>query len=109
MNSKLQVGITDLETKYPKIAAEWDYTENEKTPRDYFYGSSYKAHWICATCGRKWQATIRQRTKKGSICPDCAKKKRAHQRHLNALQKNGHLDDPLLLQEWDYQKNERPP
>ncbi|MDO5414192.1 MAG: zinc-ribbon domain-containing protein [Bacillota bacterium] len=105
MNSKLIVGITDLKTTYPYIAKEWDYQLNEGNPEDYFYGSTKHIHWICSKCGHKWNATIRSRTNKGTGCPKCAIQKRANKRNETYIAKHGSINDPVLLKEWDYEKN----
>lgn len=107
---KLIIGINDLETAYPHIAREWDFSRNEGTPRDYTYKSMYKAHWKCSTCEKEWQAQIRDRVKsKYQLCPDCTAKKRGETRHKQALERQGGIIDPLLLKEWDYEANELPP
>ncbi len=107
---KLIKGINDLETTYPHIAAEWDYSVNDGTPRDYTYVSMYKAHWICSVCGKDWYAEIRDRVKsKYQLCPVCSAAKRGEERHRRELQKKGGITDPFLISEWDYDKNEKDP
>lgn len=59
-----------LETDYPKISKEWDYTKNSITPRDITYGSHKKAWWICEK-GHSYSASIYHRTKNMSGCPIC--------------------------------------
>ena len=107
---KLIVGVNDLETINPRIAQEWDYTKNTGTPRDYVGGSTYRAGWICSNCGNTWDACIRDRVKsKWQSCPICTAVKRGQQRHLRALKKQGSITNPLLLKEWDYEKNDKAP
>ena len=109
-NRRLLVGYNDLETRYPQIAAEWDPENNEGTPRDYTFRAMYKAHWICSKCGNRWEASIRDRVDaKYQTCPVCTLAKRGETKHKAALQKSGHITDPVLLAEWDYEKNERGP
>jgi len=103
-------GYNDLETKYPALAKEWDYLRNEGGPEDYVPGSTYEAHWICSTCGYEWKSAIRNRVKsKWKTCPKCGTAKRGEQKHESALKKSGCITDPLLLSEWDYEKNEQGP
>lgn len=110
MGRKLNRGINDLQTTYPRIAEEWDYKKNEGSPGDYSFRSTYKAHWICSSCGRQWCTTIRGRVKsKYQTCPDCAAKKRGEERHKQYLKEHGGITDPFLIKEWDYDKNEKSP
>ncbi len=109
-NRRLLVGYNDLETRYPKIAAEWNYELNEGTPKDYTYRSTYKAHWKCASCGYEWKAKIRDRVdSKYQMCPKCTAAKRGKEKHRQALKEHGGITDPLLLTEWDYENNTHGP
>ncbi len=64
----------DFASLYPKVAKEWDYENNgELTPNMFTKGSSKKGWWKCSV-GHTWQATIGNRTGKGSSCPKCRKK-----------------------------------
>ncbi len=109
-NRRLLVGYNDLQTTYPDIAGEWNYSLNEGTPRDYTYRSTFKAHWKCSICGHEWKAKIRDRVdSKYYLCPRCTLKKRGEERHYRELGKKGGITDPLLLAEWDYEKNDRRP
>ena len=107
---KLLKGINDLETTYPNIAKEWDYSKNEGTPQDYTCRSIYKANWKCSICGNEWEAIIRNRVdSKYQLCPTCTAIKRSETRHEQALQKQGGITEPLLIKEWDYNANRLPP
>lgn len=70
----LLTGYNDLQTVYPEIAKEWDYSKNEKGPSDYRYGSSYKAWWVCNKCGLTYQSPINAHIK-GHKCPYCSGQK----------------------------------
>ena len=109
-NRRLLVGYNDLETTYPNIAKEWDYSKNVGRPRDYTYRSMYKAHWKCSICGHQWTALIRDRVdSKYQLCPVCTLAKRGKERHNRLIKKLGGITDPLLIAEWDYSKNEKGP
>lgn len=109
-NKRVLKGFNDLKTTYPELASEWDYEANDKDPEDYTYGSTETAHWVCSVCGNKWEAKIRDRVKsKCKTCPECTKKKRGESKHEHALKNSGCITDPLLLKEWDYEKNEKGP
>lgn len=103
-------GFNDLTTLFPEIAAEWHPTLNpNKNINDYVKGSAEKITWKCKTCHHVWTATIRSRTKHGAGCPECAKKTRRETRRKTNLATRKPLSDPLLLSEWDYEKNANPP
>ena len=50
-----------LESLFPDIAAEWDYTRNTGTPDDYSAGSNSKVWWVSQKRG-SFQTRIRRRT-----------------------------------------------
>ena len=53
-----------LAARFPEIANEWDYENNEgKTPEQVTYGSSFMASWICPK-GHRYKAIISSRTGK---------------------------------------------
>ena len=109
-NRRLLVGFNDLATRYPLYAAEWDYSENEGNPDQYTISSTYYASWICSVCGHRWHAKIRDRVNsKCGGCKVCGRKKRGLAKHEHELKKRGGITDPLLLSEWDYEKNEKGP
>ena len=68
------VGINDLVTLYPEIAAEWDNKKNQGLgldPNKISYGSHKKAWWICPE-GHEYEASINKRTLRGYGCPICS-------------------------------------
>lgn len=107
--AKVIKGENDLETLYPEIIADWDYEVNDKKPEEYVGGSAKKVSWICRTCGTRWKAEIRHRTRRKTGCPECAKKIRGELKHKYALENNGSITNTLLLKEWDYTKNKKGP
>ena len=62
-----------LKYKFPKIAKEWDYKNNNGlTPRDVSYGSKKKVFWICPVCKQSYPMQICNRTsKRKSKCSIC--------------------------------------
>lgn len=106
----LRIGINDLETTFPSIAKDWDYTKNVGSPKDYTYRSMYKARWKCSICGHEWIANIRDRVKsRHQLCPKCTLLKRSQNRHERELKQRGGISDPFLLKEWDYERNKKGP
>lgn len=60
-----------LAVEYPEIAQEWSRC-NPDEPDTVFSGSPRKVWWHCPKCQQEYQATIANRTKRGSGCPFCA-------------------------------------
>lgn len=82
----------------PELANEWDYEKNGRLlPSMVSISASDKVWWICSN-GHSWKTTICNRSK-GSGCPYCAGKKAIP--GANDL----HSTHPMLLGEWDYDKN----
>lgn len=67
----------DLKTKFPEIAAEWDYEKNEDLePSRVSFGSNKKVWWRCPK-GHSYEARITDRTgRHKSGCPYCAGRRR---------------------------------
>ena len=105
-NKRVLVGYNDLGTLYPELLKEWDYAANiDITPEQVVVGSAKVVNWVCSQCGHKWQTSVRHRTQRKSGCPVCSAKKRAKARHATILKNKGGIKNPLLLKEWDYEKN----
>lgn len=108
-NRRLLVGFNDIKTRCPEAAMDWDYELNEGKPEDYKYCSNTSAHWICSQCGLKWESRIKHRTKAKYGCKNCSTIARAYAKSNTHAMRSGGIQDPLLLAEWDYEKNDKPP
>ena len=91
-------GETDLLTKKPELAKEWNYEKNTLfSPQKVASGSGKKVWWKCQY-GHEWEAIISSRAN-GKGCPFCS----------GRLPIVGKTDlattNPKLLDEWDYVKN----
>jgi len=79
---------------------------NEKKAEDYSPGSNKEVYWVCKKnpCGcHRWKSTIATRTGSRKIgCPYCANQKLCPHNNLAYVY-------PKLLEEWDYEKNEKDP
>lgn len=65
-------GETDLQTRFPEIAAEWHPTNNGKlTPRDVTGVSGKKVWWLCPE-GHTYQMAVSDRTSLNEGCPYCS-------------------------------------
>ena len=62
----------NLKANHPDIAAQWDYDLNRKSPEEYLPASGAKVHWRCER-GHEYAATISNRTKQRSGCPQCSR------------------------------------
>lgn len=94
----LTVGINDLQTVNPVLAAEWDFAKNGNVrPDSIAANANRKAWWLCEK-GHSWHADISSRNQ-GRGCPFCA----------NRILLPGFNDlltaAPELAFEWHYEKN----
>ena len=73
---KIVVGVNDLKTLVPDVAAEWNDEKNGMLhPENVSPYSHRKAWWKCRTCGYEWLAQIKSRAEGAKCgCPACAKK-----------------------------------
>lgn len=96
------VGLNDLSTTHPEIAKEWDTELNVKLPSQVLHQSNYVAKWICPK-GHKYSSRLDARTRQGSGCPFCSGRYAIKgETDLATLR-------PDILNEWDYEKNEKQP
>ena len=97
---RADVGKNDLNTKYPDIAAEWNYKKNtDLLPTDVTPGSNKSVWWICHKCSGEWKALVWSRVK-GRGCPYCAGVKPT--KGINDLP----TKRPDLMEEWNSDKND---
>lgn len=108
-NRRLLVGFNDLKTRYPEVAEDWDYELNEGGPENYKYCAYISAHWKCKKCGSKWESLIKDRVKAKYGCKNCAKIARGQAISESHALRSGGIQNPLLLEEWDYEQNEKSP
>jgi hypothetical protein len=72
-NQKALSGFNDLETKFPAIAAQWDYSKNDDTiPSEVVPGSGRKYWWVC-DLGHSFLQNVGMRTSRNLGCPYCGK------------------------------------
>ena len=68
-NRKVLKGYNDLGTLFPKLAEEWDYEKNNKSPFEYSKSSEEKVWWRCNK-GHSYLTRIDTRAR-GVECPIC--------------------------------------
>ena len=91
-----------LKSRFPQIAAEWDYSQNDRNPDEITAFSHYNARWICRK-GHSYPAIIKNRTALGHGCPYCSGKK--------PIKGETDLETrfPKIAAEWDYENNTKTP
>jgi len=85
----------------PEKAKQWHPTKNGTLkPTMFKPKSNFVAWWLCSDCGAEYEDKIN-----GGGCPFCKDKYLSSRHRMNAVRKNGAISNPLLLKEWDYEKN----
>ena len=105
---KVVTGDTDLQTRYPEIADDWNYEKNGNLkPTDVTASSNKRVWWKCKKCGHEWDTTVGNRTSLGRGCPICSKVLQSVTYRENRISKVGSLADtnPELAKEWHPIKN----
>lgn len=94
---------------YPHLIEEWHPTQNE--PLDPFSITSYSGRqiwWRCKDCAHEWRTRAYSRTRAGSGCPICQRKKHHdYLRKINRIERENNLlvTHPHLEVAWDAEKN----
>lgn len=97
-----KLGENDLASQRKELIKDWDYEVNEKKPEEVFVFSNKPAHWVCHKCGHKWEVSINHRSA-GNGCPCCAGQVLVAGKNDLASQR------PKLIEDWDYEANEKKP
>lgn len=103
-----------LADNFPQLALEWCYGKNALTPQNVLAGSNKKVFWKCKDCGKIWEAQICKRTFRNQGCPICGQKKlkKSLEQYKNQrITTEGSFGSlhPDLLEEWDYELNDKSP
>ena len=97
-NHRVFKGHNDLKTTHPLIAKQWNYAKNGLLkPTDVLHGSNQSVWWKCEK-GHEWKSPINIR-KKVNECPYC------NNRKLLVGFNDLTTYHPLLIKEWNYEKN----
>ncbi len=98
-------GETDLATQFPDLMEEWDYEKNKGIdPTEVLPNNRTSVWWIGKNCKHSYDMPIASRTRKKPYgCPYCAGKRLL--KGFNDLASQY----PNLLEEWDYERNEKSP
>ena len=60
---KVLTGYNDLQTLYPEIAKEWNFTKNSISPASIRPKSNKKYWWICKSCNNEWLSSVADQQK----------------------------------------------
>lgn len=90
-------GFNDFASKFPELAAEWDFEGNSKKPTEIPIGAKGKFSWICGSGHQYWATTNDRRD--GTGCPFCSG------RFPIVGENDLATTHPDLAQEWDFEKN----
>jgi Zn finger protein HypA/HybF involved in hydrogenase expression len=73
--TRVKVGVNDLASQHPDVAAEWHPTKNGTlTTQDVTRGTNRKVWWQCArNPEHEWEAVVYSRTLKDNGCPECSR------------------------------------
>ena len=97
---KVLEGYNDLQTVNPALAKEWNYEKNGRlTPSSITANSGQKVWWKCQE-KHEWQAVVSDRNK-GKGCPYCSG------RYAVTGKNDLQTVNPILANEWNYEKNNR--
>lgn len=99
----LTVGVNDLASQFPEVAAQWHATKNGELAASGIHAKSSKKFWWKCADEHEWEASIANRTRLGRGCPVCS-----NQRILPGINDLATLH-PELVQEWDWDLNEVDP
>jgi rubrerythrin len=84
----------------PDLLAELHPTRNGKLVADALAAGSHRElWWQCGTCGHEWRAPVDRRVSRGSGCPTCAVRRRAHKRRRVAPERSLAHRNPELAGE----------
>lgn len=98
---------TSLADLYPNLVDEWDTARNKPLTPDLFSPSSaQKVYWTCVR-DHSFQATIKNRTNRGSGCPICNDEGRSSRANLRYFRAYGTVAEvhPHLVKYWDPELN----
>ena len=84
-NQKVLQGYNDLQTQYPNLASEWDFSKNNISPNKVLAKSNQKYWWKCKKCGHEWLTPVYVRSGMGCNCPKCSSKSAGIKRQKRVL------------------------
>lgn len=74
-----------LAFRFPEVAAEWDYeaaANQDASPWSVKAIAGREVAWTCGQCGNHWSARVSNRTKNGSGCEPCSRRRSSQEEAL---------------------------
>ena len=99
----IAVGINDLATTHPEIAAQWENTKNTVKPTEVTFGSGEEVWWKCDICGGSYLMRVAEKASQKIGCPYC------HGSRVLVGVNDLASRFPDLVKEWDAEKNDNAP
>ena len=96
-----------LAERHPDLVAELSPRNEDFDPATVGAGSRRRPWWRCGECGHEWQATVANRTLRGSGCPVCGVRSRAELRSRVEPERSLLVVRPDLAGELDPDRNEQ--
>ena len=90
---------------HPELVAELSPRNEDFDPTRVAAGSRQRPWWRCGKCGHEWQATVANRTVRGSGCPKCGVRSRAELRSRVEPERSLLVTRPDLAAELDPDRN----
>lgn len=90
-------------TVFPELVEEWDVEKNKGMTPDHFSANAHTKVWWKCKKGHSWQADISSRNRKLG-CPYCAGQRTIE--GVNDFETWCIENNPILLNEWNYFRNE---
>lgn len=96
-----------IENNKENILEEWDYKNNDFSPKEVSRASKIKAKWVCKSCGNEYSMIIQNRTLNNAKCNKCAISEAHEKVAKRRVENNGSLAElrPDILQKWNFKKN----
>lgn len=91
---------------HPELVAELSPRNEGFDPNTVAAGSHRKAWWRCGECGHEWQASVSNRTVRGSGCPVCGVRRRAEARGVVEPERSLAVARPDLAAQLDRGRND---
>lgn len=88
--------LNSLDSKFPELLKEWDYTKNKILPNEISFGSNKNVWWKCKN-GHSYELSVKQKTHKQG-CTVCSGKKVIESTSFKNV-------FPEKAKFWDYKKN----
>ncbi len=104
-NRHILEGYNDLGTIAPQLLVDWNYSNNDISPKEIGVNYYKNINWKCHICSHEWKATPANRNK-GTGCPICSKKSIVKQFSTPIYADSLQAKNPALANEWNYDKNE---